>query len=860
MSFKIFLYNNKIFWLSRRLFLYLSFLLRKLLFLFREKVREGNQSTSIVLTLITNVWQVGLASIVAVTVLELSEYAYHQYFLVNYNLLPTWFVRVNVYVRDFIQLDKESIRHFLGTVAGVAGVFLGLYFAAISVIAGSLFPNVAGVIREQLVREKAGNLYVKQLALLTSISILLLGYMSIGRIPGILNILFVILLSLFSVLSFILLGRRVFNFFDYYELASSVFADLYTDIRHSTIEGFAWNKENFQAHYQKNASKHLECLRIFIHNTLLTKEKEEEPLVKISHGLIYLLTIYQKEKRHIPTDSKWYKAVPKYQNWFLADSTSLTIALNSDVSIMPKNKSNMYWFEDEVCSNLRLALTDVFMSGRIQTGYRIIQPFGETLKSCGEELAFEEADRIIILLRDQILSYTYKLDKVVANHMSSNDHNLGLVDYYGYCILNYCLGFIKTLSENSSQLFLNKLERIAWQNRKSIYKQDFPCSMLFRLEFVQRTCLFEDRVEGKIVSPRWYRNQLIVMQYLNLISSGLLKIVELLKTEFIEVSTAYLERDQIVFSALHANRGIEICNKLHFLISKDRSTIDSFKNTRILNELPWPMLDFDNLYNDIQIKREHLIGIISQCLPKLSLIDRPAEVPDIFGQSYNTVYSHLMLLLEQNKVEESDKLFQNIFFAAIRAYGRLQKEKEIMEADSTSKVLFGSEPIIDIIDLSGYIKIYSELYFKPKIWDICENTWSQYLDARSNNPNVLEYIINIYQYHKSIIAILPRDELRTNWRIQLSDILQRDNLVDDYGRGGYYDDNLPLEHRSPLIRALCYNRHKPLISSGEVFIFSYLLKRPEANGIPFKDNHNFVEKLFKETLRQSNNKVRGKKK
>ena len=210
----------------------------------------------------------GIASVVLVTALETAEYAFHKHLSLVLDSLPEWAAQLIQFQMDFVRLDKDAISQFLGTVAGVAGVFLGLYFAAISVVASSMFANVPGVVREQLVREKAGTLYVKGLALLTSTSILLLGFQSIGGSPGALNLLSVTGLCLFGALSFLLLGRRVFYFFDHYELARPIFADLQREIRKATTKGFAWDDGNFQAHYQKMASQHLDSLKVFVQTVL----------------------------------------------------------------------------------------------------------------------------------------------------------------------------------------------------------------------------------------------------------------------------------------------------------------------------------------------------------------------------------------------------------------------------------------------------------------------------------------------------------------------------------------------------------------------------------------------------------------
>jgi len=65
-----------------------------------------------------------------------------------------------------------------------------------------------------------------------------------------------------------------------------------------------------------------------------------------------------------------------------------------------------------------------------------------------------------------------------------------------------------------------------------------------------------------------------------------------------------------------------------------------------------------------------------------------------------------------------------------------------------------------------------------------------------------------------------------------------------------WEKNMKNKHKSPLIRALCRGRYEPHISAAEVFIINYLLKRPESQGIEFKDMWELSKAIEKE---QNNN-------
>ena len=212
-------------------------------------------------------------------------------------------------------------------------------------------------------------------------------------------------------------------------------------------------------------------------------------------------------------------------------------------------------------------------------------------------------------------------------------------------------------------------------------------------------------------------------------------------------------------------------------------------------------------------------------------------------------------MLKNNKSDEFRKMLPNFFAGAIAAHGKLQKEKEITSAEGKTQIIFGFEPIIDLMDLCGYSKIYSELYVNPELWEISQKVWTSYLDAHTNQVGVVQLLVSVYELRKSQIALRPRDILRTNWEIQLKAILREQNLVDGHGNRGAYRDEPPLEHLRPFVRALCGGRFEPHIAAVEVFILTYLLNRPEAKTLVWQDRGHFLRRLKEETNRQYGDNV-----
>ena len=79
----------------------------------------------------------------------------------------------------------------LAALIGVGGVFIGLYYAAISAVCGAIYARLPNNIRDLLAQEQVGNAYMRSLAVLTSLAVCLLVSHALGREPVILAMLLV---------------------------------------------------------------------------------------------------------------------------------------------------------------------------------------------------------------------------------------------------------------------------------------------------------------------------------------------------------------------------------------------------------------------------------------------------------------------------------------------------------------------------------------------------------------------------------------------------------------------------------------------------------------------------------------------
>jgi hypothetical protein len=373
------------------------------------------------------------------------------------------------------------------------------------------------------------------------------------------------------------------------------------------------------------------------------------------------------------------------------------------------------------------------------------------------------------------------------------------------------------------------------------------------MEFIQKRLKFEKLVERKRISPNWYTKQLIIMRYAELFQETVNEILLSLEEFFVSKSSFLLSKESFILAAHHSQRGLEMCNKIRVHSPSLKKLVEELEKVAINKDLPWPAWDWNEIKDRVDNSHDKLVENLAKCIPSLSLIEHREKFPDFFGRTYNIVCQDCYESMILTKINKFKNLFPLLFFGSFKAYERLTKT--IKDLQPEPRLIISLDPLIDIMELSGYAKIYSKLFEIPKIWNVCEETWNKYFDSTDNPENRVKFLVKFYEYRKGLFQISQRDILRSNWQIGLNSKLKEMDLVDDM----FSSSRLPWEkdakpkHKNPLIRALCRGRYEPRVPAAEVFIITYLLKRPESQGIEFND----MRELSKAIEKEQNNDNKG---
>ena len=791
-----------IYWRLRRRLLTLDFWLGKGIFSGKKQARESVEAASIVAGILRTIAGQAIVAIGLIAGL--------------------WFLDRYVPTAATFPIKPDVYANLLSTVAQISGVFLGLYFTAVSVVASTIYARVPGDVRSVLMQEKVGTVYIRLVALLGATATLLLAMTAGGVHPHVLHLALITLLSVVAVFSFLVLGTRAFYFFDPTSLADYVVRDLFAAIRLATPAGIEWDKPSFQAHYQSLAERALETYRNLVSLALTEAHLGGRAAATLISRLFGVLSVYATEKVKIPGDSHWFKYELRHREWFTTDYTQIATALQTGTALQPESVPDPMWLE-KLAEQIALQAVRVLVD---QKDYRnlfsLLNAAQTILGRLGEGLALDEALRLYRALRPEVQRVAaINGDIEEVEHLK---YRLAIIDLYSMGLASLLLGTSKRVSQITAEAFSALLGNVNWLERRQIYGLNIPRPVVEQVEYLGTGLEFEFRTEGTFRSPTWYREQLAAIGLGRCLASAADELVGELEQSAVREARALIEAGRYLPAAQIIQRGMEGVEKFRYHMKEIRSCSERLGVFRRITDIPWPATDWGNLEQRVEGAREELIVLIGQLVIYLAAVPKREGLPDYFGQAYAILAQESYAAMAEGKDDLFKKLFPSLFFSGFKAFERL---RERLGQESQERFLvFSTEPIADLLELSGHAIIYSELDTKG-FWDVARQLWDRYFEQLPDREAGVKFIDSLVEYRRSLFAILPRDLARTSWKQHLESRLRERGLMEDVFTRRFGGGQREPRHASAVIRALA--RSEFLFEDPtDIFMAIYLANRPEA--------------------------------
>lgn len=737
--------------------------------------------------------------------------------------------------------DKASTDSLLTAVASLMGVFLGLYFAALSGIASNFLIRATQDVRRFFFSAPMGLQYVRTIAITGIVSVFYLFLKSFGHTIHPVGLAFLSLLAAYIIIRFWSIGSSVFNSMEPGSSFPFVRKDIEDSIKDIAPPGFQWQMPLLQNHRRRLVVTDLDLLANLVDFGIKELElPDEQLLTAIAHSRLILLK-YSESKGKIPRKSLWYETKSQFENWAFTDSTRISLAINTGTSIQPKSIQDFFWFENRVFDIIVKVLNELGKKNKILSVFQGYEYFIDVAEEYGKNLE-EENVKILLQKLEGVFSNTH-LEKTDEGQVAHKEQ-LALLETQGRLAIAALLGLIRHINKYPCEKISSKISGISWNSKKkeTIYLTGLPSSMLPRLEEIEANLENEKVIEGKIQSPRWYIKTLCMQQYLYSLEKYFIYIKSLHSDYFQQKFDKLLVEEQYSLAVHFLQRWLEFSNKYQNLIGYLKKQVECCKKFHWVKDLPFPDFDFSQEEKIASDREREVTDKMIKLLPKLKSVVTEKELPDYFGQVLTLGLQACYEACMDNNAERFKNIFPIIFDASLVSHDKIRKEVQNWSQDD-SKIIYSTEPLANLFEISGFALLYAELYQNNELWNITKKTWDAYLEIVDAKA-AIQFMIAIVGYRNSLFVLMPQAILRTNWQMNFNRKMKEAGLPvfpeDRYGRKG------KISHQSALIRVIAKWGGLSVFSAQEVFFTIYLSNRPEAKDLAFPDKHELKEEVEKE--------------
>ena len=424
-----------------------------------------------------------------------------------------------------------------------------------------------------------------------------------------------------------------------------------------------------------------------------------------------------------------------------------------------------------------------------------------------------------------------KGDKAVAEESLEN---MEICNRLAGMPIGVLIGYGNTIESNRRDAAVQRIRKINWKSQKSIYRVGFAGHVLKQLEWLRPRLEFEERVEGHIISPSWYLQELIVQTEaenlfatMNCFHSEACKLYE----HWIKAATS---SQHPWLAAVMMSKESEYWNKLDHRTNSLNQLWSNLNSDRRLEGLSWPTLDVDDLTRKKKRRQTELLKLMSDQSILFSLIPRPKSHPDFGGQFLHTVGEALLTAMCENDCSTVKVLFKGYLVGSLLQFERLRPKEAKLDWRTEIDMKIAVAPLLDLMDISGYVYLFSDYHDAPYLKEIVAKEWDEYLDKDSPKQR-LQILAVAVSLTESAFELAHRSIVRTGWKQtverRVKDVERREAPRD--GSHLFVDFEPVVMHKSPLVRIFA-RKHLPSSHDGiDIFLEKYVRQREGGKDLDF---------------------------
>lgn len=709
--------------------------------------------------------------------------------------------------------ESSNYVSWLGSLAQIGGVFIALYFTAVTAAAGAIYATVPNNIRDLLTRERVGNIYIRYLTQVAFIPLCLIALDLAGFPPLRLALPVLVILAGTGIIAFAALGRRAFDLFDPTRLAWSLFADFGRWLDQVSAGGFRWKDPEFQTHAHRQANSVVDGLLTLADLAATHKNLESGPLLDFSVRIIALLSEYQRRKLRIPTDSYWFGQKQEHPSWYMTDDSTTSMAHQTGTTLNPTSVRQYHWFEDRVETILVNCFDVNIRRGRVDNVGELLSASGTYVHALARSGDLRRATALVERLREKWERHCSE------SSAPESATDIGIADALGSLQIQVLVAYRSAMEQLSPDSTINRIESVNWSRPESLYAKGFSSVELRLLEWIAPRLESEHEIEGKIRTPTWYIQDLVSRVQMEAMVENLKSVLER-GSELQNWSDRLLKAGLVWQSAAVLARELEYMNKLAvhqgFLLAR----FEALNAAKHLSDLQWPKFDKSEWVESVSKVRIQLNRSMAVHIVLLKESEEVTDVPDYLGQFIHETAEGLVDVLLKNQTGEVQALFTPFLMGTFALFERMKPSHPTFDVWTERKLQVAAAPVIDLLELSGSAKLLAELHGEAKLWTPVATAWDSLL---ANNPKMLSWLAVITSGGMPLFQIPHRGLVRTNWTLRVQRELNQLPKRGFVERGSGLFIREEVEHPSPLVRYCAkYEFH----DGWQIFAAAYLAKQP----------------------------------
>ena len=789
----------------------------------RNRLAKRRENASLVGGLLGGVVITGLTAVALIAISEGIAVALHQHH-------AGLSLRLDRVVAD------SRYAGFVTAGVGAQAAFLALFFTTVGVIASTAYAVVPDEIRQLFLQERGSRVYIANVVRALVFGIVLLAMPAIGFSPHGLTLVVFTVLTLFSVLSLGYLGRRLFNFFDLSSLAIPLPGNFRRAARLAEAnKGRVPNEPQQRAAHQA-AARTLGDVRQVVTHLVTRQGGERDALVDVLYRVLVMWGNYATvSKTRIPTDSQWFERTASHPNWLTLEHTRLQIAIDTRTGVQPELVPDPLWVERDLGQRIATLLQGLLTESDWPAALQFVDQVTGVIRVLAYHLQVEEALHLVQVIRTTlwpvVLGNTGETDRAIddGGRQGWTDFRLAAVERVVLLVTSVWLG----VADTARTIDAEKL-RVAWSHAvadpTNPYGVQAPRSQLVVLEELAAGIALEERTEGKRITPDWWIHHYAARS----VARDLHSAVETLMKEIngrvmpaVEESADDSQRTaMLIFEAL------ELMHKLS-------SHLPTFESAlQVLAGFRHPAA-CDDMWPDLTLPSQLPSQLEDRLLLRLAAVidDLPADRhdrsgPDLFGQAYKRLFDASFQAILDGNQDLARTLFPRALAAAESARGRLIKD--LSDQRARDQLIFGTEPLVDMMELSGYALLMQEVD-GAGIWDDVRTFWDKLMSEPHEVP-LHALLPAVLSARQGIFMLTTGGMERTGRRMRLDHLLRDRGVVSDQHGLPFMDDEPELGHPSAIVEVFAPEDLGGFGDLEDLFLVEYVFKRPEAAGTKMPRN------------------------